>query len=256
MSKITPQHSRARYIASEINRGFAGGNNLAIKQILNQDSSDTIMLINNDASVSEENIGHLIRSFETEPKLGIVGPIIDEIDGLHRHVSFGGKDISKYVHTKAYAKKNSQNEEKKLHYVDYVPGTIALIRTNLFRIIGFLDENYFFSGEMADFCERARQKGFLCAINANASGTHRFDSTSTIRQTLYLYYNLRNRFLFISKFRRSRKAYLYSFWIFYGTLMFIQALLRFQGKRAKAVMLALVHGIFGKFGNQNDKFLP
>ena len=249
------RYPQVHYIYSGINKGFAGGNNLAIEQIQNQVSSDAILLINNDASISEENIRHLIKSFETEPQLGIVGPIIDEIDGLHRHVSLGGKDISKYVHTRVCAKKNSQNEEKKLLHVDYVPGTIALIRTNLFCVVGFLDEKYFFSGEMADFCERARQKGFLCAINTNALATHQFDSTSTIRQTLYLYYNLRNRFLFISKFRRAQKSYLYSFWIFYGTLMLILALLKFQGKKAKAIVLALIHGILGKFGNQNDKFL-
>jgi hypothetical protein len=51
-------------------------------------------------------------------------------------------------------------------------------------------------------------------------------------------------------------VYLYSFWIFYGILILLGTLARFQGKKARAIAFALIDGIRGKFGNQNDKFLP
>jgi len=251
------QYPQVHYIYSGINKGFAGGNNLAIEQILNQPSYDAILLINNDAIITEENIARLIESFEAEAKLGIVGPILYENNSTQTLISMGGRDISRYIRTRNYIDESSTKPApgKSLIFVDYVPGTVALIRSGLFRMAGFFDENYFFSGEMADLCERARQKGYLCAVNIQSTATHHFDPSSEIRQTLYLYYNLRNRFLYIKKFRRSKMFYLYSHWIFYGALLFLKAVVRFQKKRAKAIGSALIDGARGKFGNQNDKFL-
>jgi GT2 family glycosyltransferase len=247
---------KIRYIFNSVNRGFAGGNNTALNKILDE-NMDAVLLLNNDAIISEENVKKLIASFDMDQKLRIVGPLIYEQDSSKALISMGGRDISRHIYTSNYITKlSSLPPDKLLVYVDYVPGTAVLIKTDLFKLIGSFDENYFFSGEMADFCERTRRKGFTCAVNVTSSATHHFDSKSKIRQTLYLYYNLRNRFLFISKFYSSKKTYLYSSWIIYGIFMLIRALAKFQRKKAKATLLALIHGLSGKFGNQNDKILP
>lgn len=248
-------YEKVYYIFNDVNQGFAGGNNSALRRILAEDIH-AVLLLNNDASISEENVEKLIESLESNPKLGVIGPVIYEYNSSETIISMGGRDIARHAQTRNYVSAlSSLPLDNHLIHVDYVPGTVALIKIDLFRALGLFDETYFFSGEMADFCERARGQGSICAVDPRSTATHQFDSSSTVRQTLYLYYNLRNRFLFISKFRPLKKMYLYTFWIICGMLMGIKACVKFQWKKIRAITLALVHGLLGKFGNQNDKIL-
>ena len=66
-----------------------------------------------------------------------------------------------------------------------------------------LDEEYFFSGEVADFCTRVHARGMGCAVYSGCVATHESDTGSAVRDTLYNYYTLRNRFLFVKRNFRS-----------------------------------------------------
>ena len=254
--EVAKQCPTPHYIFSETNRGFAGGNNLAIEEILKREC-DAILLLNNDAFILEKNVICLVKALADNPQLGIIGPVIQENDGVRTRLSLGGRDISRHINTRAYARENAVKPAAKdnLLFVDYVPGTVALIKTDVCRAIGLLDEDYFFSGEMSDFCERARNNGYSCAIDTRALAVHQTGRSASVRDTLYLYYTLRNRFLFIRKFRGSQKVYLYSFWCCCGLLMLVRALARFQGKKAMATGLALLDGLRRRYGNQNERVL-
>lgn len=56
--------------------------------------------------------------------------------------------------------------------VAYVPGVVLLARRGLFETIGLLDEQYFFSGEIADFGKRARDKGYRLCVDLDVHATH------------------------------------------------------------------------------------
>ena len=57
-------------IRSEQNLGFAGGNNLALKEA----TGDLLFFINNDTEILEDNIDKLCKVMEDEPAVGIVSP--------------------------------------------------------------------------------------------------------------------------------------------------------------------------------------
>ena len=90
--------------------------------------------------------------------------------------------------------------------VDDVPGTVALVRRQVFERVGLLDEAYFFGGEMADLCHRARLCGFRSVTDPGARAQHDLDRSSETRQTLHRYYIVRNRFLFVRKHYPRRRA--------------------------------------------------
>ncbi|MBK8505147.1 MAG: hypothetical protein IPL46_24850 [Saprospiraceae bacterium] len=74
------------------------------------------------------------------------------------------------------------------------------------------------------------------------------------RDTLYLYYNLRNRFLYISKHYPARNWSLYLLWMFRDIRMMVGALLEGKFSKARGIFWALFDGLFGNFGDRNARF--
>jgi hypothetical protein len=139
--------------------------------------------------------------------------------------------------------------------VECIPGTVIMIRPDVFRTVGLLDEAYFFGSEVADLCLSARQHGYLSVIDTRARAWHRLERSSGFRQTLYPYYIIRNRFLLIQKFHRPWKLFFYSFWTVYSLLLAARVQLSGQPAMARAIRLGLRDGLQGRFGNQNERVL-
>lgn len=252
---LIPQQCPAiHFLASESNRGFAGGNNLALRGILSS-RSDAVLLLNNDAVISEDQVILLMAELATHAHLGIVGPLLDERRGQKQVFTAGGRDIARHLVTR-----HEQTAENlpaliathQLLEADYVPGTVALVRTEVFRNAGLFDEDYFFSGEMADFCRRAAERGYIRAICTRAWAKHAPGGAA--RSTLYRYYTLRNRFLYIRKFNRSQRALYTGLWSAIGLAMAARSLAVSQPAEARAAWHALRDGLTGRFGNRNGLF--
>jgi len=239
------------YIYNDVNQGFAGGNNTALRKIVSS-KAEAVLLLNNDAVITEEHALRLLTALRENPRLGVLGPLLEERHGNKRIVLAGGRDISRHLFTRRIHPVTVKAPADSFFSVDYVPGTVAMIRAELFRTIGLLDETYFFSGELADFCRRAQSAGWMCGICPQSIAVHE-PGAGAIRSTLYRYYTLRNRFLFV---RRHEKAWrrLFAFWIVCGVLMAAEACVRGQPAQARAAWLAMRDGLAGRFGNRNELF--
>ena len=55
----------------------------------------------------------------------------------------------------------------------WVIGAAMMVRADVFRTIGNLDENYFFYGEELDFCRRALAAGFKIGVVTTSQVCHR-----------------------------------------------------------------------------------
>jgi len=237
-------------IRNERNLGFAGGNNVALAQIIAH-SDAPILLLNNDAAIEEGSVRRLQETLSAGERVSLVGPLLFEAGRPGRLLSAGGKDIA--LHPNSHLQQLHSGPA--LREVCYVPGTVLLVRAALFHAIGLLDERYFFSGEIADLCARARSAGQTCLIDTRARAHHDLARSTPLRETVHVYYSIRNRFLYAHKFHpRSRRA-LDAFWLSYGLSMSIKA--RLSGKRAKAraARLAVTDGLRGRFGAQNERLL-
>jgi hypothetical protein len=254
--RIARDFPQVHLIPSNVNLGFAGGNNLAIRQV-QESGVDWILLLNNDAHLAENQAEALIQVLETQPGLGLVGPVIENHKGVAVQWVAGGKDISRYLDSHIYLPRwpLKVGDGSRLNRVDYVPGTAVLIRASLFTLVGVFDEEYFFGGEMADLCERARRFGFDSAVDVQSLASHTLDRSSEIRERLHIYYILRNRFLFINKNRASQKVRLWSFWMGVGLILSAAALKKRQPQRSWIILLALRDALAGRFGNQNQRVL-
>lgn len=231
------------------NLGFAGGNNAAIRSAL-QAGSQLILLLNNDARLEEESALGLMQALDIAPGYGLVGPLLEEHIGNKAVLYAGGREIAYHVNTRIRWNRQLAPVETVLP-VDYVPGTAVLIRADVFKEVGMLDEDYFFSGEIADFCRRARTKGYRCGIAAHITAAHHSERAGKLRQTLYLYYSLRNRLLYTRKFASA--AWLAA-WAGYDLFLAGKRLAGGDRPAARAIWLALVDGLAGRYGNRNSLF--
>lgn len=234
-------------VQSPTNLGYAGGNNLGIRNAMN-DGCEFILLLNSDASVSENHVEILLDHLKRNPKIGCIGPAIHE----PRCVYLGGRDIGLHINTRNATSRVTPGN--RLIPVDYVPGMVFLTSRDIFERIGYLDEEYFFSGEIADFCARVRREGFWCAIHYGAIAAHSPDEGNPHRSSLYQYYSLRNRFLYIRKHHPWIRWALVPFWILWGIQRYGLAKVRGQRKESMAYTMALADGMKGRFRDRNELF--
>jgi GT2 family glycosyltransferase len=234
-------------VQSPTNRGFGGGSNLGIEAALDS-GADAVLLLNNDASVDASSVATMLATLGSDPAIGVVGPTVWH---QGRCVSAGGRDIARHgvTHLRLREPPTAQLD------VDYVPGTIALVKRQVFEQVGLLDEDYFFGGEMADLCHRARLRGFRSVTDPRARALHDLDRSSPDRQILHLYYIFRNRFLFVRKHYPRWRVWFGARWMGRAALTALAALCRGNRRRARAAVLSVVDGLRGRFGGQNERIL-
>lgn len=239
----------ARLIESGENRGFGGGTNLGIQAAL-ADGAEAILLLNNDAQIGEEALLQLVETLTLDAQIGVIGPLLFDSERGALQAA-GGLNPALHHHTRRLTYPPAP-----LFDVDYVIGAVALMRAELFAQIGLLDERYFFSLEVADFCMGVRRAGYQCVVDSRARATHDLVRSSPLRSTLYIYYTVRNRLLFIRKNYRWARAPLWSFWSIYSLVLIFKLLLAKQPASARAAWFGLMHGWQGKYGGRNELFLP
>ena len=163
-----------RLDVAERNGGFAYGNNRAIRPTLTGDESPPpyVLLLNSDTEVRPGAVRMLIDFMEAHPKVGIAGSSFENPDGslwpiafrfitpiaeLERGLRFG--PVTKLLSRQVTSRVMDQSQPQP---VDWVCGACMIIRHEVFRTIGLLDEGYFLYFEELDFCLRARRQGWPC----------------------------------------------------------------------------------------------
>jgi len=233
----------ARVVESRVNTGFAGGCNLGIVAALDE-GAEAVLLLNNDARLDEAGMARLMDLLAGDAQIGIVGPGLWHGDQL---LALGGLDLARswITHARPDPLPSAPVD------VAYVSGTAALIHRRLTNSVGLLDEAYFFSGEMADLCRRATDKGLRCVVDPAVKAQHDVGRSGPQRETIHTYYSLRNRFIFVRKRESAQRTRLLLLWTVRSLRTIMGALIHGDRRRVRVVWLALVHGLTGRTGDAN-----
>jgi GT2 family glycosyltransferase len=247
LARCCPQ---VHLIRNPVNQGFAGGTNRGLIAA-SAASAAPVLLLNNDAQVAEVALLQLGATLAADPSVGIVGSLLYQTTQPERLIAAGCKNPVLHIHNL----NRTVPEQMPVFPVDYISGSVALVRASLFKTIGLLDETYFFYTEVADFCRRARQHGYRTVVNSRARAYHDLKRSSPLRSTLYTYYLIRNRFLYLRKFYRLARWPLTVFWALYSWALAAKLQVSGQPAAARAVWLGVNDGLLGRFGGQNERVL-
>lgn len=130
-----PSLSKITFIKSEVNLGFAEGNNLAMEYVLD-DKADYFFLLNNDTVVNRDLLNKLVQASETSEVIGIVGPKIYKFYNPDTLDNVRGKFFGRAF---KYEKINSG-----LHELDYVSGAAMLVKKGLLYKVGGMTKKAFY----------------------------------------------------------------------------------------------------------------
>ena len=190
-----------RFIRNKNNLGFTGGNNVGIRDALER-GADYLLLLNNDTVVAPDFLAEMVRVAESDSKIGILNPKIYFFEPSDR-LWYGGGILKPWwsfpkhlgLH-KLDGAKYSQTRE-----VSFITGCAFMIRAEVVRRIGLLDETFFYSFEDADWSLRALKAGFKAVYVAPAVIWHK-DSYVTMKNAgkdLKDFYHTRNSILLARK---------------------------------------------------------
>ncbi|CEA12800.1 glycosyltransferase family 2 protein [Methanobacterium formicicum] len=193
------------------NRGFPGGNNVGIKFALEFFDPEYILLLNNDTVVDENFLGELIKNGDSRDDVGILGPKIYFYDEPQTIWSAGCKiswKLSRGIQIGTNEADKGQYDE--IGEVEYVSGSVFLIKNETIKRIGLMDENYFLYFEESDWTLRANQEGFKSLYIPTSHIWHKVSrSGGGISNPIGLYYITRNRWIFMRKWAGKEDYYFF-----------------------------------------------
>jgi len=184
-----PSNRKLIMIKNKKNYGFAEGNNIAIRYVLKILKPDYLLLLNNDTVVKNKFLNDLIEFAESDEMIGIAGPEIRFYSNPN-NVQFEDKFANIKIPTE----------------VDWVSGSVFLIKSKLIKTIGLLDPIFHLYFEETDYIARAKNSGYKVAyVPTKNYVLHKFSASVRKIRGLTLYYMTRNHIIFKKKHSNKRE---------------------------------------------------
>lgn len=189
------------YLTAGGNVGYAAGNNLGIGRML-EAGVDYVLVLNPDARVKHDTVAGLIAASERVPDAGLIGPRLLHGDRSGVIQSDGGSiDWDRGGATSHLnGGRPSLQVSATTAVVDYVTGACLLLPRRMLEDVGSMPEDYFLYYEETAFALAARRRGWLSVVDRSVVAVHHRRSTGAVPTRSYLYYLIRNRGIFASRF--------------------------------------------------------
>lgn len=170
----------------EKNYGTTKSRNMGLKLIEND--NDFVCILDSDTVVNEEAIKGLTNYLEKDKSIGIIGPKMrSSISGVQKS---GRKfpniklKLYKAMPIKKLQIKGHQmedydfNDSSELFVVDYLISACWIMRDEVCKKIGLLDEKIFYAPEDVDYCVRMLQNSYKCVYCPKYEIIHEYQRIS------------------------------------------------------------------------------
>jgi len=199
---LKERFSQVTIIEMTTNNGFAGGYNLALKQI----NEPLFCLLNSDVSPAENWLVPILAAFNSDSKLAIAQPkILDELKKTHfEYAGAAGGYIDALGYPFCRGRIFQHIEQDLGQYNDnteifWATGACMFIRKEVFLLLNGFDETYFAHQEEIDLCWRARNLGYKVMYLGSSTVFHLGGSTLSNMNPKKTFLNFRNSLFSILK---------------------------------------------------------
>jgi len=174
------------------NRGFSGGNNVGIKKAKGR----YILLLNSDTYLHDDVLSKMVSWMDEHPNVGIASSALKNVDGSPQTTGGHFPTLTRVLFwmvlqdfplmegliNQFHPKKNKGG----VYELDWVGGTMFMMKKEVVDNIGLFDEDYFMYTEEVDYCFRARGKGWKISYVPIGSITHIGGASSTSSEFVVL----------------------------------------------------------------------
>jgi GT2 family glycosyltransferase len=189
------------------NLGYAGNNNVGIAAAV-KEGADWVFVLNEDTILAPDCLDHLVEAGESDPRVGIVGPMVFHHIEQGIIQSAGGRLDSAWNALHIGQNQLDQGQFNRLHQVDWISGCAIMVRRPVIEKVGSLDERFFYYWEETEWCLRARRNGWRIMHVPQAKLWHKGVQRDYRPEPSVTYYATRNRLLMMSKHRAPLTAWL------------------------------------------------
>jgi GT2 family glycosyltransferase len=227
---ITLSYPHVKFVRTEKNLGFAGGNNLGI----GVSTGKYLLFLNNDTEVDRGFLEPMVHVFETHPKAGAASSKIlyHDSDGIIQYA--GSTCVNPFTgrNTRVGFMEKDNGQHDRLRTTDLAHGAAMMVPRSVIEKVGMMPEFFFLYYEEIDWCESIKKAGYQIYFVPASKVYHKESMSVGKNSTLKTYYMTRNRLLFM---RRHTSGIKKMFWVlFYITFSLPKNAMTFALRRDPA----------------------
>lgn len=191
LRKFKIQSAKFKIIENKENLGFAGGNNVGLRQA----EGKFILFLNSDTELYPESLKKAVQFMEENPRVGAMTPKTILYSGgmdqdCHRGFPTPWASITYFLGLEKLFPKNHlfgqyhkfYEDLETPHEIDAGFGTFMIIRSEVYKNVGGWDESYFFYGEDLDYFYRIKQAGWKVMFYPEVLLKHHKGGSSGLRK--------------------------------------------------------------------------
>jgi hypothetical protein len=211
--KIRSNFPDVRFVASEVNLGFAGANNLGVQSA----RGHFILFLNPDTELRPHALELLVSTLESNPKIGIAGARLLNSDGTLQTSSItafpsilnqtlGAEWLRRALpRLPMWGMAALYSRSEAIAHVDAVSGACMIMPRDVVTALSGFSTNYFMYSEDLDLCLRATRAGWaICYVPTAIIVHHGGGSSQTREQSNYAAVMMKESL--VQFFRRHRSA--------------------------------------------------
>jgi len=221
---VRREFPQAELIESEVNGGWAYGNNLALRRC----RARYILLLNPDTLLPPTALQGMLDFMDAHPEAGAAGPKLVRADGsmdLACRRSFPTPEVALYrmvglsklfPKSRRFARYNlTYLDPDQVAEVDSVVGAFMMVRGEIPEQVGLLDESFFMYGDDLDWALRIKGRGWKVYYNPAVQVLHykREASRQNRRRARYEFYRAM-RIFYLKHYAQSTPLWLH--WLILG----------------------------------------
>lgn len=247
------KYPEAIFIRSEVNLGFAGGNNLGLKSA----TGEFMFFVNNDTEFTNGLVEILVQTLSDYPSIGVISPKLLYYDQPNV-LQYAGYTPMNYFTARnecigQFETDNGQYDQL-VGQTGFAHGAAMMVRKEAIDKVGPMSESFFLYYEELDWADRIRRAGFEIWVNMKATIFHKESVSVGKKSALKEYYMNRNRILFIR--RNAPIIYAICFYIYFLLIVTPRNLITYVKEKNYNFIKQLFRAIIWNITNGvNSKYL-
>ncbi|MEA3496863.1 MAG: glycosyltransferase family 2 protein [Bacteroidota bacterium] len=251
---IKEKYPEINLIISKENLGFAGGNNLGVKEA----KGKYVLFLNNDTEVESGFLEPLVEQFESNPEIGMMSPKLiyyhSENQKLIQYA--GANSINPFTGrgSKIGFKAIDEGQFNDIRETKFGHGAALMLPMKVIKKVGLMPDIYFLYYEEHDWCEMVKRNNYKIYYVGKSKVLHKESISVGKNSILKSYYMTRSRLIFMK--RNHTFIQLISALLFFTFISLPKNIIQLFLKGEFKLLKAFLQAYFWHFKNHNVKKNP